>query len=334
MSVSSVRSRRSFIAGTGNAVPALVLSNDDLATFVDTSDAWIRERTGIGERRIASEAEVTSDLAARAARAAMDDAGVGPADIDLLVLATFTGDQPLPSCASLVQAKLGLPPIGAFDVAAACAGFVYALSIADQFLRAGGASRALVVGAEILSRVTDWTDRTTAVLYGDGAGAAVLEARDADRGGVEGFALGSDGRYASSVFIPAGGSAEPVGSLDLGTDRSKMRMQGKEIFKHAVDNMSAAALDALRRAGLGVADVDWFVPHQAGQRIAVAVAHRLGVDMERFVMNVERRGNTSSASIPIALDEARRDGRIRNGQRVLVTALGAGLAWGAAVFTL
>lgn len=311
-----------------------MLSNADLATFVDTSDEWIRERTGIGERRIASEAEVTSDLAARAARAALDDAGVEPASIDLLVVATFTADQPLPSCAAHVQAKLGLGRVGAFDVAAACAGFVYGLAIGDQFVRAGGAQRALVVGAEILSRVTDWTDRTTAVLYGDGAGAAVLEAREADSGGVEGFALGSDGRYASSVFIPAGGSAEPAGSLDLGVDRSKMRMQGKEIFKHAVENMSAAALEALGRAGLSVADVDWFVPHQASARIAAAVAHRLEIDMGKFVMNVERRGNTSSASIPIALDEARRDGRIRRGQRVLVTALGAGLAWGAAVFTI
>ncbi len=311
-----------------------MLSNADLSSFIDTSDAWIRERTGIGERRIASETEVTSDLAARAATAALADANVDAASFDLLVVATFTADQPLPSCASHVQAKLGLAPVGAFDIAAACAGFVYGLAIADQFLRAGGASRILVIGAEILSRVTDWTDRTTAVLYGDGAGAAVLEARPAESGGVEGFAIGSDGRYASSVFIPAGGSSEPIGALDLAPDRTKMRMQGKEIFRHAVDNMTSSTLTALERAGVGIADVDWFVPHQASERIAVAVAQRLGVDMARFIMNVEHRGNTSSASIPIALDEARRDGRIRPGQRVLVTALGAGLAWGAAVFTV
>lgn len=326
--------RRSFIAGTGHAVPARALSNADLASFIDTTDAWIRERTGIGERRIASETEVTSDLASRAARAALADASVDPSSIDLLVVATFTADQPLPSCAAHVQAKLGLSNVGAFDVAAACAGFVYGMSIADQFLRAGGAERVLVIGAEILSRVTDWTDRTTAVLYGDGAGAAVLEARDADRGGVEGFALGSDGRHASSVFIPAGGTSEPIGALDLAPDRTKMRMQGKEIFRHAVDNMTSSSLCALERAGVGLADVDWFVPHQASERIAIAVAQRLGVDMSRFVLNVEHRGNTSSASIPIALDEARRDGRIKPGQRVLVTALGAGLAWGSAVFTV
>ncbi|MFO0616504.1 MAG: beta-ketoacyl-ACP synthase III [Polyangiaceae bacterium] len=326
--------RRSFIVGTGHAVPTRVLSNADLAAFVDTSDAWIRERTGIVERRVASEVEVTSDLAAAAARAAFADARVEPASIDLLVVATFTADQPLPSCAAIVQAKLGLAQIGAFDLAAACAGFVYGLAVADQFLRGGGARRALVIGAEILTRVTDWTDRTTAVLYGDGAGAAILEARDAEQGGVEGFSLGSDGRYASSVYIPAGGSAEPPGALDLAADRSKMRLQGKEIFRHAVENMVSASLAALERAGMTVKDVDWFVPHQASERIASAVGTRLGADMARFVMNLERRGNTSSASIPIALDEARRDGRIRPGHRVLVTALGAGLAWGAAVFTL
>lgn len=326
--------RRSFIVGTGHAVPARALSNADLASFIDTTDAWIRERTGIGERRIASETEVTSDLASRAARAALADANVDPRSIDLLVVATFTADQPLPSCAAHVQAKLGLGQVGAFDVAAACAGFVYGLGIADQFLRAGGAQRVLVIGAEILSRVTDWTDRTTAVLYGDGAGAAVLEAREAEGGGVEGFVLGSDGRYASSVFIPAGGASEPIGALDLAPDRTKMRMQGKEIFRHAVENMTSSTLLALERAGVRLEDVDWFVPHQASERIAIAVAQRMGVDMARFVLNVEHRGNTSSASIPIALDEARRDGRIKPGHRVVVSALGAGLAWGAAVFTI
>jgi 3-oxoacyl-[acyl-carrier-protein] synthase-3 len=324
-------SSRSFIAGTGCYIPRRVLTNSDLEAFLDTSDEWIFDRTGIRERRIASDDEVTSDLGAEACRRALLDANVDPAAIDLLIVGTFTADTPLPSCAARIQKKLGLRPIPAFDVSAACASFVYGLGIADQFLKAGGAERALVVSAEILSRVTDWTDRGTAVLFGDGAGAVVLEARRAGKGGVVSTSLGSDGTHADSLQIPAGGSAEPIGIEPVAQGRTKMRMQGQEIFRYAVESMSACAKTAVENARLTLDDIAWIVPHQANRRIIAAVAHRLGVPLTKFIVNIEARGNTSGASIPIALDEARKDGRVKPGDRVLFTALGAGLAWGAAV---
>ena len=323
--------RKSFIAGTGCYLPQRVLANSDVEAFLDTSDQWIYERTGIRERRIAADHEVTSDLAAEASRRALEDAGVGPETIDLLIVGTFTADTPLPSCAARLQHKLKLRPIPAFDVAAACASFVYSLAIADQFLRTGTIKRALVVSAEILSRVTDWSDRTTAVLFGDGAGAVVLESREGESGGILSIALGSDGGHADSLLIPAGGSAEPTGVEPVPPGRTKMRMHGAEVFRFAVETMSACAKQALTEANLTMDQVAWIVPHQANRRIIAAIAHRLSVPVEKFIMNIETRGNTSGASIPIALDEARRSGQVKRGDRVLFTALGAGLAWGAAI---
>ncbi len=327
----TAKTRRSFIAGTGCYLPQRVLSNADIEAFLDTSDEWIHERTGIRERRIAGDDEVTSDLAAEACRRAMEDAGADPASIDLLIVGTFTADTPLPSCAARLQHKLKLRQIPAFDVSAACASFVYGLAIANEFVRGGTSNRVLVVSTEILSRVTDWTDRTTAVLFGDGAGAMVIDGRDGDRDGILSVALGSDGAHAESLLIPAGGSAEPIGVEPVAPGRTKMRMHGQEVFRRAVELMSSCAIEAVQKAGLSMDDIAWIVPHQANRRIIAAIAHRLGVPYERFIVNIETRGNTSGASIPIAFDEARRSGTLKRGDKVLFTALGAGLAWGAAI---
>jgi 3-oxoacyl-[acyl-carrier-protein] synthase-3 len=321
----------SQIIGTGAYAPEKVLTNQDLARLVDTSDEWIRERTGIRERRIAREGEAASDMAFEAARRALDAAGIGAQDLDMIIVGTVTGDLPMPACAAILQRKLGVTTIPAFDISAACAGFIYGLSIADQFLRTGARKRVLVVGVELLSRVLNWKDRATCVLFGDGAGAAVLAPADGDGRGVLSTRLYTDSSLVDSLCIRAGGSREPLTPEGLAEDRQKVFMVGSDIFKIAVKNLTSASRAALDSAGFAPNDVTWVVPHQANLRIIAQVALRLDIPLERFVLNIERYGNTSSASIPIALDEAVRDGRIKRGDTVLMSALGAGISWGSAL---
>lgn len=329
--MSSSVTPKSRIAGTGAYVPEKILTNHDLEKLVDTSDEWIRERTGIGERRVAADGEAASDMAVAAARRALEAAGLTPADLDMIVVGTISADMPLPACAAFVQQKLGCSAIPAFDVAAACAGFLYALSIGDQFIRTGLHKNVLVVGVELLSRVLNWKDRTTCVLFGDGAGAAVLRPASGDDRGVLSTRLYTDATLAESLCIPAGGSREPVTPAAIEAGRTKVHMIGGDIFKVAVRNLTSASREALEVAGLHADEVRWVVPHQANLRILSQVAQRLDIPMERFVLNIERYGNTSSASIPIALDEAVRDGRIRPGDTVLMCALGAGISWASAL---
>lgn len=322
-------SARSRITGTGHYVPEKVLTNRDLEARVDTTDAWIMERTGIRERRIAADGECTSDMAAAAARRALEAAELSATDLDLIIVATVTPDMPLPSTAVFVQTKIGArSDCPAFDLAAACGGFCYGLTVADRFIR-GGARHVLVIGVELLSRVIDWSDRTTCVLFGDGAGAAILSATDDPARGLLSMTLHADGHYASALRIPGGGSAEPVSERSLALRRHFVEMNGREIFKAAVKNLASASLRVLEDAGVSPTEVDWVVPHQANLRILDAVAERSGIARERFYLNLERYGNTSSASIPIALDEAIRGGSITRGQSVLMCALGGGVAWGA-----
>ena len=326
----------SLILGTGRYVPAKVLTNGDLEKLVDTSDAWITERTGIRERRIAKDGENTSDMATAAGRAALEAAGVAAADLDMIIVATVTGDSPMPATAVHVQAKLGVSNIPAFDLSAACAGFLYGLSIADQFIRTGQMRHVLLVGVELLSRVLNWRDRTTCVLFGDGAGAVVLGPADAkasaaEARGVISTKLFTDGSLASSLMIPGGGSQMPLSHHGLDEAQDKVQMVGRDVFKVAVKNLTSASKAAVDVAGLTPADIDWVVAHQANMRILTQVAQRLDIPLERFVINIERYGNTSSASVPIALDEAVRDGRIKPGQTVLMCALGAGISWGSAL---
>ena len=319
--------RRSVFVGTGSYLPARVLTNADLAASVDTTDEWIVERTGIRQRHIAADGELTSDLAVAAARQALDAAGLSPADIDLIVVATATADQTFPACATVVQHKLGMTHGVAFDVAAVCSGFLYALSVADAMLVTGAAETALVIGAETFSRLLDWTDRGTCVLFGDGAGAVVLRAADqpgdpvTDRG-VLSHRLHSDGRYNDLLFVDGGpGSTGTVG---------KLRMRGREVFRHAVVNLAAVMTETLARAGLAAADVAWVVPHQANLRILEGTAKKLGLDPARVIVTVDRHANTSAASVPLALDVAVRDGRIKQGDLLILEAMGGGFTWGAA----
>ena len=325
----------SRILGTGHYAPAKVLTNHDLEKMVETSDAWIRERTGIRERRIAADNETTSDMAAAAGRAALEAAGLSARDIDMIIVGTISGDVPMPACAVFVQQKLGASNIPAFDVSAACAGFIFGLSIADQFIRTGQMRRVLVIGVELLSRILDWSDRTTCVLFGDGAGAVVLgpcEPADAEAGrGVISTRIYTDGSLAEALIIPAGGSRLPLTPTLLEQKKNKVHMAGQEIFKVAVRNLTSASREALDSAGFSAKEIDWFVAHQANLRILTQVAARLEMPAEKIVLNIERYGNTSSASIPIALDEAVRDGRIREGHTVLMCALGAGISWGSAL---
>jgi 3-oxoacyl-[acyl-carrier-protein] synthase-3 len=322
---------RSRIAGVGAYVPERVLTNFDLEKIVDTSDEWITERTGIKARRVAGEGEAASDMAVIAARRALEMAGLRPEDLDMIVVGTISADMPLPACAAFVQQKLGCHGIPSFDVAAACAGFLYSLSIADQFIRTGMHRNVLVVGVELLSRLLNWKDRTTCVLFGDGAGAAVLGPAKNDGRGVLSTQLHTDGSLAESLCIPAGGSREPITPAAIEAGRDKVHMSGSDIFKVAVKNLTSASREALRAAGMEAADIDWVVPHQANLRILSQVSQRLDVPLDRFVLNIDRYGNTSSASIPIALDEGVRQGRIRPGQTVLMCALGAGVSWGSAL---
>ncbi len=322
----------SVIAGTGSYLPAKVVPNRALEAFLDTSDGWIRDRTGIGARHIAGDDEVTSDLAAHAARRALEAANLPASAIDMLIVCTITPDSPMPACAARVQHKLGLTRIPAFDVSAACAGFLFGLSIADQFLRSGAHRRVLLVGVELLSRIIDWRDRTTAVLFGDGAGAVVLEARDEAAGqGVLLSRIHTDGHLADALSIPAGGSAEPLTAAGIRRARGKVQMVGQGVFRAAVQRLSEVGEEVLALAGVRPDEVDWVVPHQANLRILEAVAERWGLPIDRFLLVLDRTGNTSSASIPIALDEGVRAGRIRGGQQLLLVALGAGLSYGGAL---
>ncbi|MGZ8627067.1 MAG: beta-ketoacyl-ACP synthase III [Actinomycetota bacterium] len=319
--------RHATVAGSGSRLPDRVVANAEFEQLVDTSDEWIRERTGIAARRFAAEGEVTSDLATEAVRRALDDAGIAPEQVDLIVCATLTPDTPIPATAVWVQRKLGIS-CPAFDVNAACAGFSYAMSVGTAFIESGAAETVVVIGAEVLSRVMDFTDRSTCVLFGDGAGAVVL--RPSESPGVLGSILGADGSAAEILIIPAGGSARPASAETVAARDHAIRMPaGREVFKRAVVEMASACRQLLEKSGFTADDVDLLIPHQANARIMVAVAERLGIGPDRAVIDVAEVGNTSSASIPIALDRAWRAGRIHDGDLVLLTSFGAGLAWGA-----
>lgn len=324
------------ILGTGAYTPERVVTNVDLERLVDTSDAWIAERTGIRARRVAREDETTSDMAAAASLRALEMAGITASQLSMIVVGTISGDTPMPACAVHVQRKIAARNIPAFDISAACAGFLFGLSIADQYLRSGAMEYILVVGVELLSRVLNWDDRTTCVLFGDGAGAAVIARRlssedDPKPRGILATRLYTDGNFSEALTIPGGGSREPLTPEGLKTARNKVHMQGQEIFKVAVKNLTGATKAVLEETGLGPADIDWVVAHQANLRILSQVSSRIDVPLERFVLNIEKYGNTSSASIPIALDEAVRDGRIKPGDTLAMCALGAGISWGGAV---
>jgi 3-oxoacyl-[acyl-carrier-protein] synthase-3 len=310
-------------------VPETVLTNFHLEKMVDTSDAWIVERTGIRERRIASDGEVTSDLAARAARLALEDAGVPAKDVDLVIVATVTPDMPFPSCACVVQGKIGASQAAAFDIGAGCTGFVYALSVAHSLVAAGTYDNVLVIGAETLSRIVNWKDRNTCVLFGDGAGAVLV--RPLERSdGVIACTLGADGTRGDLLTLPGGGSAHPASRDTLEEGLHYIHMQGNQVYRFAVRVMVDATREVIAKAGLTEDDVDLVIPHQANQRLLDLAAERLGTP-EKVYSNVARFGNTSAASIPIALDEASRSGKLKQGARVLLVAFGAGLTWGAAI---
>jgi len=312
---------RSVVLGTGSALPRRRVTNDELAETVETSDAWIVERTGIRCRYIAGEDETTASLATDASRRALDAAGVEAAEIDLIVLATATPDQTFPSSATKVQAALGINDCIAFDVHAVCTGFLYALSVADSMLRSGNATKALVIGAETFSRILDWTDRATCVLFGDGAGALVLGAGPAESG-ILATRLHADGRHNDLLFVDGGPST--TGTV------GKLRMKGREVFRHAVVNLAGVMNEVLEAAGLSAEDVDWVVPHQANARILDATAKKLGLPPEKVVVTVDEHANTSAASVPLAFDTAIRDGRIKRGDVVVLEAMGGGFTWGAA----
>jgi 3-oxoacyl-[acyl-carrier-protein] synthase-3 len=318
---------RSVVLGCGGYLPARILSNDELAKSVQTTDEWIVQRTGIRERHIAAPGELTSDLALHAARAALANAHVEADTIDLIILATSTPDQTFPATAVTVQHGLGISQGAAFDLQAVCSGFVYALAVADSMLRCGGHKRALVIGAETFSRILDWNDRTTCVLFGDGAGALILEAQEqpgdiTDRG-VLTTHLRSDGKHKSKLYVDGGvSSTQTVGHL---------RMEGREVFKHAVAMITDVIYDAFKATGTGAADIDWFVPHQANKRIIDGSAHKLGISPEKVVITVDRHGNTSAASIPLALADAVADRRIKRGNLILLEAMGGGFTWGSAL---
>jgi 3-oxoacyl-[acyl-carrier-protein] synthase-3 len=317
---------RSVILGTGSALPRRRMTNAELATMVDTSDEWIVARTGIRERYIAGEGETTSSLATDAARRALEMAGVAATEIDLIILATATPDQTFPASATTVQAALGINDCIAFDVAAVCSGFLYGVTVADNMLRGGAAKTALVIGAETMSRILDWEDRATCVLFGDGAGAIVLRAQESDEAtgpGILANRLHADGRYNSLLNVDGGPST--TGTV------GKLRMKGQDVFRHAVVNLAAVMGEVLEASGIDSDDVDWVVPHQANARILDATARKLGLSPARIVVTVDRHANTSAASVPLALDTAVRDGRIQPGHIVILEAMGGGFTWGASI---
>ena len=312
---------RSIIAGTGSALPARRVDNAELAAKVDTTDEWIVARTGIRSRYIAGEGETTATLAADAARAALAHAGIDATEIGLIVLATATPDQTFPSSATKVQALLGINDCIAFDVHAVCTGFLYALTVADSMIRTGLAKTALVIGAETFSRILDWEDRGTCVLFGDGAGALVLKAEDGERG-ILATKLHADGRHGDMLYVDGGPST--TGTV------GKLRMKGREVFRHAVVNLADVLTEVIAAAGIDAADIDWVVPHQANARILDATARKLGLDPAKVVVTVDRHANTSAASVPLAFDAAVRDGRIQRGDLIVLEAMGGGFTWGAA----
>jgi 3-oxoacyl-[acyl-carrier-protein] synthase-3 len=315
--------QRSIIRGVGGYLPARVLSNDELAKTVDTSDEWIQQRVGIKQRHIAAEGEMTSDLAAHAARQALDNAGLTPADIDLIIVGTTTPDLTFPATATLVQQKLGMHHGVAFDIQAVCSGFVFATVTADSYLKNGMGTRALVIGAETNSRLLDWTDRTTCVLFGDGAGAVILELGDEDGRGILASSLRSDGHYWDKLHTDGGpSSTQSVGHL---------RMEGREVFRHAVGKITDVVESVFAATGTSVDDLDWFVPHQANRRIIDGAGAKLNIPAEKVVVTVDRHANTSAASVPLALNEAVRDGRIKKGDLVMIEAMGGGFTWGASL---
>ena len=322
----------SQIVGSGAYLPERIVTNDELAKRVDTTDEWIFSRTGIRERRIAADGELTSDLAFEASKKALESAGIGAEEVDLIVLGTTTPDKTFPATATAVQSMLGLKNGAAFDIQAVCSGFIYALAVADNFVKTGQTRTALVIGAETFSRILDWEDRATCVLFGDGAGAVVLRGNEAQAAGPDGHGrnsargilsthLHSDGRYSDMLYVDGGpSSTQTVGHV---------RMQGRAVFRHAVTNLSAVIEEALDANGMQSSDIDWVVPHQANKRILDATARKLGLPLEKVVTTVERHANTSAASVPLALDEAIRDGRIQPGNLVLLEAMGGGFTWGA-----
>ncbi|WP_449474235.1 beta-ketoacyl-ACP synthase III [Sphingobium chungangianum] len=317
--------RRSVLLGTGSALPVRAVSNAELAETVDTSDEWIVERTGIRNRHIAGEGETTASLATDAACAALDAAGLAAQDIDLIILATATPDQTFPASATIVQAALGINDCVAFDVAAVCSGFLYAVTVADSMIQSGAAQKALVIGSETFSRILDWEDRTTCVLFGDGAGAIVLGAEESADGarGILASKLHADGRHNQLLYVDGG----PSTTKTVG----KLRMKGQEVFRHAVVNLASVLTEVMEIAGLGTDQIDWLIPHQANARILDATARKLKLSPDRVVMTVDRHANTSAASVPLALDLAMRDGRIKSGDLLVLEAMGGGFTWGACV---
>ena len=316
---------RSAVAGVGSALPKRIMTNADMAKIVDTSDEWIVERTGIRARHIAGEGETTRSLAVEAARKALDNANLSADQIDLIIVATSTPDNTFPATATLVQADLGMTKGMAFDVQAVCSGFIYAMTTADAMIRAGQAKTVLVIGSETFSRILDWTDRGTCVLFGDGAGACILTAVEgngtvADQG-ILASKLHSDGRYHNKLYVDGGPSTTKTVGL--------LRMEGREVFKHAVTNLASVVGEVTALAGISASEIDWLVPHQANRRILEGTAKKLGIPEARVVITVDKHGNTSAASIPLAFDEAVRDGRIKRGQLVLMEAMGGGFTWGA-----
>ena len=320
--------RRSILLGTGSALPVRAVSNAELAQTVDTSDEWIVERTGIRNRYIAGDGETTATLATDAAKAALDAAGLSAQDIDLIILATATPDQTFPASATIVQAALGIDDCVAFDVAAVCSGFLYAVTVADSMIRSGAAQRALVIGSETFSRILDWEDRTTCVLFGDGAGAIVLGAEESADGqrGILAAKLHADGRHNQLLYVDGG----PSTTKTVG----KLRMKGQEVFRHAVVNLASVLTEVMALAGLSASDIDWLIPHQANARILDATARKLKLSPARVVVTVDRHANTSAASVPLALDLAVRDGRIKPGDLLVLEAMGGGFTWGACVLRL
>ena len=313
---------RTVVAGVGSYLPRRVVTNDEMATIVDTNDEWIVERTGISQRYIAGEGECTSDLAPEAGRRAIENAGMQPADIDLVIVATTTPDETFPATAVKVQAALGITRGAAFDIQAVCSGFVYGLSVADNLIRGGMAKNLLLIGAETMSRILDWEDRGTCVLFGDGAGAVVLRGEVGERGVIS-SKLRSDGTKHDMLYVDGGPSSTQT--------TGKLRMQGKDVFKHAVKNLADIVEEVFEGTNLSPSDIDWIVPHQANRRILDATAKKLGIDPAKVIVTVQDHGNTSAASVPLALDRAVRDGRIKRGDLVVLEAMGGGFTWGAAL---
>ncbi len=325
---------RSVITGTGSYLPEKVVTNFDWERMVDTTDEWIRTRTGIEERHFAAPEQAASDLVSRASEAAIAGAGIDRSEIDLLIVATISGDTPFPSTACWVQKKLGLRTVPAFDLGAACSGFLYAMTVADSFIKTGGAKCVLVAGVEVMTRIMDWEDRNTCVLFGDGAGAVILQAREDQERGILSSCWGADGNLAELLMQPAGGSAIPASCDSVAKKLHCIQMKGNEVFKHAVLRMQEAAMKALELAGMQGSDIDLFIPHQANTRIIEATIKRAGIPLEKTMVTINKIANISAATIPISLDMALKQGRVKPGDNLLLSAFGAGFTWGGMVIRL